>query len=72
MRLRQIGATGIGYEMLSHLPRAPDTMLSKLGYYRHKLASRILAIMAPEQGAIASAMLVGERDYVEDDVYDDF
>ena len=28
--------------------------------------------MAPEQGAIASAMLVGERDYVEDDVYDDF
>ncbi|MGB1982516.1 MAG: ComEC/Rec2 family competence protein [Candidatus Puniceispirillaceae bacterium] len=72
LRLRQIGATGIGYEMLSHVPRAPDTMLSKLGYYRHKLASRILAIMAPEQGAIASAMLVGERDYVEDDVYDDF
>ena len=28
--------------------------------------------MAPEQGAIASAMLVGVRDYVEDDVYDDF
>ncbi len=58
--------------MISHTPKPASTLLSQLGYYRHELASRILETMEAEQGAIASAMLVGVRDYVKDNAYDDF
>ena len=59
--------TGIGE--ISHLPRA------LIQCYQNWVITDIswrAGFLAPEQGAIASAILVGERDYVEDDVYDDF
>jgi len=53
LRLRDIGATGIAYKVISHRHHPPKTVLSKLGHYRHQLAENILAQMETEQGAIA-------------------
>ena len=72
LRLRDIGATGIAYKVISHRHHPPKNVLSKLGHYRHQLAENILAQMETEQGAIALAMLVGIRDYVQNDIYDTF
>ena len=72
LRLRDIAATGIGYKLISHHSHPPRTFLSQLSHYRHGLAKQILAHMSPDQGAIASAMLVGVRDYVQNALYELF
>ena len=72
LRLRDIAATGIGYKLISHHSHPPRTFLSQLSHYRHGLAKQILAHMSPDQGAIASAMLLGVRDYVQNALYELF
>ena len=52
-------------------PRDGDLTV-KLARYRAHVADRIMAVMKPTEGAIATALLVGERRFISEATYDQF
>lgn len=72
---RQLGAVGYAVSPLTRTATAPDTWRSCLRYcvnrLRDSLTERIVAALQPPQGAIAAALMTGDRGGIPEEVLQD-
>jgi competence protein ComEC len=72
---RQLGAVGYALSPLSRVASAPNTWITCLRFcvsrLRSALTDRIVAALPPPQGAIAAALMTGDRGGIPEDVLQD-
>lgn len=69
---RGIDATGIAWRLHHAEPRAPPDFSAKIERYRQELATKIRQALPAPHGAVATTMLVGVRDGLGRELYEEF